>query len=63
MHWSPAIFREVVLSDARENMNRVKKGVFPVRKGSNMTFNIANIRKIWEMKGKIRKNQKNLVDD
>jgi len=26
-----------------------------VRKGSNMAFNIANIGKIWEKKGKIRK--------
>jgi len=25
MHWSPQIFREVVLSDARESTNRVKK--------------------------------------
>src|SRR6218665_364273 len=46
---------KVVLSDARESMNRVKKGVFPVRKGSNMTFNIANIAKIWEKKRKILK--------
>jgi len=53
MHWFPPIFREVVLSDARESMNRVKKGVFLVRKGSNMTFNIAKIAKIWEKKGKI----------
>jgi len=44
----------VVLSDARESINRVKKGVFLVRKGSNMTFNIAKIAKIWEKKGKIR---------
>src|SRR6218665_2040590 len=51
----PPIFREVLLSDVRESMNRVKKGVFPVRKGSNMTFNIANIGKICEKKGKIRK--------
>ena len=47
----PPIFREAVLSDARESMNRVKK-VF-VRKGSNMTFNIAKIGEIWEKKGKI----------
>src|SRR6218665_2489356 len=49
----PPIFREVVLSDVRENMNRVKKGVFLVRKGSNMKFNIAKIGKIWEKKWKI----------
>jgi len=30
----PPIFGEVVLSDARESMNRVKKGVYLVRKGS-----------------------------
>ena len=44
-----------MLSDARESMNRVKKGVFLVRKGSNMTFNIAKIGKFWEKKGKIWK--------
>src|SRR6218665_1185004 len=57
MHWSPPIFREVVLSDALESINRVKKGVFLVRKGSNMTFNtsIAKIGKIWEKQGKILK--------
>src|SRR6218665_3607981 len=46
------IFREVVLSDAREreSMKRVKKGVFLVRKGSNMTFNIPKIGKMWEKK-------------
>ena len=49
----PPIFREVVLSDARESTNRVKKGVFLVRKGSNTTFNIAKIGKICEKKGKI----------
>src|SRR6218665_2290182 len=49
------IFGEVVLSDARESMNRVKKGFFLVRKGSYTTFNIVKIRKIWEKKGKIRK--------
>src|SRR6218665_1781284 len=49
----PPIFREVVLSDACESINRVKKGVFLVRKGSNTTFNIAKIGKIWEKKGKI----------
>src|SRR6218665_832082 len=55
MHWSSPIFIDLMLSDARESMNRVKKGVFLVRKGSNMTFNIAKIGKIWERKGKIRK--------
>src|SRR6218665_2346550 len=30
----PPIFGEVVLSDAHESMNRVKNGVFVVRKGS-----------------------------
>jgi len=49
----PPIFREVVLSDSRESMNRVKKGGFLVRNGSKMTFNIAKIGKIWEKKGKI----------
>jgi len=34
----PPIFREVVLPDARESMNRVEKGVFLARKGSNMTI-------------------------
>jgi len=53
MHWSPLIFREVVLSDARESMKRVEKGVFLVRKGSNMTFNIAKKGKMWENKGEI----------
>src|SRR6218665_2659053 len=36
-------------------MNRVKKGAFLVRKWSYTTFNIVNIRKMWEKKGKIRK--------
>jgi len=36
-------------------MNRVKNGVFPVRKGSYTTFNKVKIRKIREKKGKIRK--------
>ena len=27
MHWFPPIFREVVLSDARERMNRAKNGL------------------------------------
>ena len=59
------IFWEVVLSDARESTNRVKKGVikkffseivvFLVKKGSYTTFNTAKIRKIWKKKGKIRK--------
>jgi len=31
-----------------------------VRRGSYTTFNIVKIRKIWEKKGKIRKN---MVDD
>src|SRR6218665_606162 len=57
----PLIFREVLLSDARESMNRVKKGVFLARKGSNMTFNIG--RKDREKLGKERENQTNLVDD
>jgi len=44
MHWSPPIFRQVMLSDARERMNRVKDGLikeffyeivfFLVKKGS-----------------------------
>src|SRR6218665_1769556 len=36
-------------------MNRVKNGVFLVRKWSYMTFNIVNIRKMWEKKGKIQR--------
>ena len=34
-------------------MNRVKKGVFLVRKGSYTTFNTVKIRKIPEKRGKI----------
>ena len=49
------IFWEVVLSDVRESMNRVKYCFFLVRKWSYTTFNIVNIRKIWEKKGKIRR--------
>src|SRR6218665_2503898 len=37
-----------------ESMNRVKNGVFLVRKWSYTTFNIVNIRKMWEKKGKIQ---------
>jgi len=44
-----------VLSDVRESMNRVKNGGFLVRKWSYTTFNIVNIRKMWEKKGKIRR--------
>src|SRR6218665_908108 len=51
----PPIFREVVLSDVCESINRVKNGAFLVRKGSNTTFNLANIGKIWEKQGKIWK--------
>src|SRR6218665_714466 len=36
-------------------MNRVKNCVFLVRKWSYTTFNIVNIRKMWEKKGKIRR--------
>src|SRR6218665_1160030 len=36
-------------------MNRVKRCVFLVRKGSYTTFNIIKIRKIWVKKGKILK--------
>src|SRR6218665_2574011 len=50
----PPIFR-VVLSDVRESMNRVKNCVFLVRKWSYTTFNIVNIRKMWEKKEKIRR--------
>src|SRR6218665_560481 len=52
----PPIFREVVLSDARESTNRVKNGlikeffseivVFLVKKGSYTTFNTVKKRKI-----------------
>ena len=52
----PSIFREVVLSDARESTNRVKKGLtkeffseivgFFVKKGSYTTFNTVKKRKI-----------------
>src|SRR6218665_2045236 len=38
-------------------MNRVKNCVFLVRKWSYTTFNIVNIRKMWEKKGKIRRNR------
>src|SRR6218665_1850305 len=51
----PPIFLEVVLSDVRESMNRVKNCVFLVRKWSYTIFNIVNIRKMWEKKGKIRR--------
>src|SRR6218665_2588454 len=64
MHSYPQYFSEVVLSDARESMNR-EKGVikeffseivvFLVRKRSYTTFNILKIRNIREKKGKIRK--------
>src|SRR6218665_901095 len=36
-------------------MNRVKNCVFLVRKWSYTTFNIVNIWKMWEKKGKIRR--------
>src|SRR6218665_1947338 len=36
-------------------MNRVKNCVFLVRKLSYTTFNIVNIRKMWEKKEKIRR--------
>jgi len=65
IHPSPPIFWEVVLSDAHESTNRIKKGiikellskivVFLVKKGSYTTFNTVKIRKIWKKKGKIRK--------
>src|SRR6218665_1172097 len=52
----PQIFREVVLSEARESTNRVKNGlikeffseivVFLVKKGSYTTFNTVKKRKI-----------------
>ena len=42
-------------SDVRESMNRVKNGGFLVRKWSYTAFNIVNIRKMWEKKGKIRR--------
>src|SRR6218665_3837223 len=51
----PNILRSIVLSDVRESMNRVKNCVFLVRKWSYTTFNIVNIRKMWEKKGKIRR--------
>src|SRR6218665_678998 len=54
MHWSPQYF-EKQLSHVRESMNRVKNCVFLVRKWSYTTFNIVNIRKMWEKKGKIRR--------
>ena len=44
-----------MLSDVRESMNRVKNDGFLVRKWSYTTFNIVNIRKMCEKKGKIRK--------
>src|SRR6218665_1096570 len=51
----PNILRSSVVADVRESMNRVKNGVFLVRKWSYTTFNIVNIRKMWEKKGKIPK--------
>ena len=45
-----------MLSDARESLNRVKKGFFLVMKGSYTTFYIVKIRKMCEKKGKIPKN-------
>ena len=36
----PNIWRSIVLSDARESMNRVKKSVYLVRRWSYTTFNI-----------------------
>src|SRR6218665_283770 len=53
----PPIFKEGVLSDARESMNRVKKVFLLSGKGNSLytTVNIVKIRKIWEKKGKIRK--------
>ena len=53
----PPIFWEVVLSDARESLNRVKTGVFLVRKGSYTTFYIVKIWKMCEKKAKIRKSE------
>src|SRR6218665_3022814 len=53
--YRPPIFLAVLSDDAHESLNRVKKGVFLVRKGSNTTFYIVKIRKMCEKKGKIRK--------
>src|SRR6218665_2325926 len=39
----------------KESMNRVKNGGFLVRKWSYTAFNIVNIRKMREKKGKIRR--------
>src|SRR6218665_594661 len=62
----PNILRSSVVGCARKYEQSFKKGVikeffseivvFLLRKGSYTTFNIAKIRKIWEKKGKIRKN-------
>ena len=68
----PPIFREIVLSNARESTNRVKEGVIKeffseiglvvvlVSKGSYTTLNIV---KDTGNLGKERKNPKNLVND
>src|SRR6218665_1907842 len=62
----PNILRSSVVGCARKYEQSFKKGVikeffseivvFILRKGSYTTFNVAKIRKIWEKKGKIRKN-------
>src|SRR6218665_2108411 len=39
----------------RSSVDRVKNCVFLVRKWSYTTFDIVNIRKMWEKKGKIRR--------
>jgi len=55
MQSSSPIFWEVVLWDACESTKRVLKGVFLVGKGSYTTFNIVQIREIWEKKKENRK--------
>ena len=44
----PPIFKKVVLSDARESTNRVKKMVLSRKKGSYTEFNTVKSRKIWK---------------
>src|SRR6218665_3328964 len=54
MHWSPNILRSSVVRCACK-YEQSKKGVFLVRKWLYTTFNIVNLRKMWEKKGKIQK--------
>src|SRR6218665_1382676 len=71
MHRSPPIFRQVALSDARERMNRVKKGlikeffseivVFLAKKGSYMTFYRSKQRKIRKTRSMTKKRSSEIL--